>query len=53
MFTRSWFISVIRHIGAGLRYGWLRLLNIGVEANTFVMAFCTSVSALTPVNKKT
>lgn len=27
-------------------------LNIGVKANVFVMAFCTSVSALTPVNKK-
>lgn len=29
MFIRSWFISVIKHIGAGLRYGCLRLLRRG------------------------
>lgn len=27
MFIRSWFISVIKHIGAGLRYGCLRLFR--------------------------
>lgn len=27
IFIRSWFGSVIRHIGAGLRYGWLRLFR--------------------------
>jgi len=25
VFIRSWFISLIKHIGAGLRYGCLRL----------------------------
>ena len=29
MFVSSWFISVIKHIGAGLRYGWLRLFRRG------------------------
>lgn len=29
MFIRSWFISAIQHIGAGLRYGCLRLLRRG------------------------
>mgnify|MGYP000624054625 CR=1 FL=1 len=29
IFIRSWFGSVIRHIGAGLRYGWLRLFRKG------------------------
>lgn len=27
MFLRSWFTSAIKHIGAGLRYGWLRLFR--------------------------
>lgn len=29
MFIRSWFISAIRHIGAGLRYGCLWLFRRG------------------------
>ena len=29
MFIRSWVISVIKHIGAGLRYGCLRLFRRG------------------------
>lgn len=29
MFLRSWFRSAILHIGAGLRYGWLRLFRRG------------------------
>ncbi len=29
MFIRSWFWSAVLHIGAGLRYGWLRLFRRG------------------------
>lgn len=33
MFIRSWFISAIQHIGAGLRYGCLRLLRRGQKVS--------------------
>ena len=33
MFIRSWFISAIRHIGTGLRYGWLRLFRRGQKVS--------------------
>lgn len=33
MFIRSWFISVIKHIGAGLRYGCLRLFRRGQKVS--------------------
>ena len=29
VFIRSWFGSAIRHLGAGLRYGWLRMFRRG------------------------
>lgn len=29
IFIRSWFGSAVLHIGAGLRYGWLRLFRHG------------------------
>lgn len=33
MFIRSWFISAIQHIGAGLRYGCLRLFRRGQKVS--------------------
>lgn len=33
MFIRSWFGSAIRHIGAGLRYGYLRLFHRGQKVS--------------------
>jgi len=33
MFIRSWFISVIKHIGAGFRYGCLRLFRRGQKVS--------------------
>ncbi len=33
MFIRSWFISVIKHIGAGMRYGCLRLFRRGQKVS--------------------
>ena len=33
IFIRSWFGSAIRHIGAGLRYGWLRLFRRGQKVS--------------------
>ena len=33
MFVRSWFGSAIRHIGAGLRYGCLRLFRHGQKVS--------------------
>lgn len=33
MFIRSWFISAVLHIGAGLRYGCLRLLRRGQKVS--------------------
>ena len=33
MFIRSWFISVIKHIGAGLRYGCLWLFRRGQKVS--------------------
>ena len=33
MFIRSWIISVIKHFGAGLRYGWLRLFRRGQKVS--------------------
>ena len=33
MFIRSWFISAIQHIGAGLRYGCLQLFRRGQKVS--------------------
>lgn len=33
MFIRSWFGSAIRHTGAGLRYGCLRLFHRGQKVS--------------------
>lgn len=33
IFIRSWFGSAIRHIGAGLRYGCLRLFSRGQKVS--------------------
>ena len=33
MFIRSWFISAIQHIGAGLRYGCLRMFRRGLKVS--------------------
>lgn len=33
MFIRSWIISAIKHIGAGLRYGCLRLFRCRQKAS--------------------
>ncbi len=33
IFIRSWFGSAIRHIGAGLRYGCLRLFSLGQKVS--------------------
>lgn len=33
MFIRSWFISVIKHIGVGLRYGCLQLFCRGQKVS--------------------
>lgn len=33
MFIRSWFISVIKHIGVGLRYGCLQLFRRGQKVS--------------------
>ena len=33
MFIHSWFISAIKHIGAGLRYGCLRLFRRGQKVS--------------------
>lgn len=33
MFIRSWFGSAVLHIGAGLRYGWLRLFRRGQKVS--------------------
>ncbi len=33
MFIRSWFISVIKYIGAGMRYGCLRLFRRGQKVS--------------------
>ncbi len=33
MFIRSWFISAIKHIGAGLRYGCLWLFRRGQKVS--------------------
>lgn len=33
MFIRSWFISAIQHIGAGFRYGCLRLFRRGQKVS--------------------
>lgn len=33
MFIRSWFISAIQHIGAGLRYGCLQLFRCGQKVS--------------------
>lgn len=33
MFIRSWFISAIRHLGAGLRYRCLRLFRCGQKVS--------------------
>lgn len=33
MFIRSWIISAIKHIGAGLRYGCLRMLRRGQKVS--------------------
>ena len=33
MFIGSWFISAIKHIGAGLRYGCLRLFRRGQKVS--------------------
>lgn len=33
MFIRSWIISAIKHIGAGLRYGCLRLIRRGQKVS--------------------
>lgn len=33
MFIRSWIISAIKHIGAGLRYGCLRLIRCGQKVS--------------------
>ena len=33
MFIRSWFISVIKHVGTGLRYGCLRLFRRGQKVS--------------------
>ena len=33
MFIRSWIISAIKHIGAGLRYGCLRLFRCGQKVS--------------------
>lgn len=33
MFIRSWFISAIKHIGAGLRYGCLQLFRRGQKVS--------------------
>lgn len=33
IFIRSWFGSAVLHIGAGLRYGWLRLFRRGQKVS--------------------
>ncbi len=33
MFIRSWIISAIKHIGAGLRYGCLRMFRRGQKVS--------------------
>ncbi len=33
MLIRSWVISVIKHIGAGLRYGYMRLFRRGQKVS--------------------
>lgn len=33
IFIRSWFISVIKHFGVGLRYGCLRLFRCGQKVS--------------------
>lgn len=33
IFIRSWFVSAIRHIGAGLRYGCLWLIHRGQKVS--------------------
>ena len=33
IFIRSWFVSAVLHIGAGLRYGWLRLFRRGQKVS--------------------
>lgn len=33
IFIRSWFGSAVLHIGAGLRYGWLRLFHRGQKVS--------------------
>lgn len=33
MFIRSWFISLIKHFGAGLRYGCLHLFRRGQKVS--------------------
>lgn len=33
MFIRSWFISAIRHIGAGLRFGCLWMFRCGQKVS--------------------
>lgn len=33
IFIRSWFGSAIKHVGAGLRYGWLCLFRRGQKVS--------------------
>gem|GEM_PF-2799156 len=44
MFIRSWFISAIRHIGAGLRYGCLWLFIADRKCHTGKSAMVRKIS---------
>ncbi|MCX4284364.1 hypothetical protein [Duncaniella dubosii] len=44
MFVRSWFGSAILHIGAGLRYGCLRLFHRGQKVSYRQIRYGSKIS---------
>lgn len=44
MFVRSWFGSAILHIGAGLRYGCLRLFHRGQKVSYQQIRYGSKIS---------